>query len=179
MCVIIDKNTFGSVFSKESENHDDFEPIYRWISEGFGKIVYGGSEYKRELNQSTTYLRIFRRFNDARRVVKISDEDVDETAKKISKELEEKIKPIISKHDFENKFNDPHIVSIAIVSKCGIVCTKDKGLSDFLKMSRFYPQGIAIPKIYRNKSNRNMLNDNNIAEICKPCVKLRKVKSLS
>lgn len=179
MCVIIDKNTFEPVFRVESENHADFEPLYKWISEGFGKIVYGGSKYKEELRQSSRYLKIFKHFNTARRVIKISDEEVDKIEKKISKELEENIKPNISNYDFEKKFNDPHIISIVIVSKCRIVCTKDEGLSYFLKMSQFYPQGIAIPKIYRNKSNRNMLNNNNIAEICKPCIKVRKVKSLS
>ena len=178
MCVIIDINVLGSVFRRESENHDDFEPIYRWISEGFGRIVYGGTKYKRELSKSRKYSRIFKHFNNARRVIKIPDEDVETIEKKISKELEEIIKPKISKHIFDERFNDPHIVSIAVVSKCKIVCTDDGGLSDFLKMSQFYPEGIALPKIYRNKSNRNLLNNNNIAEICKPCVKLRKVKSL-
>lgn len=173
MCVIIDKNVFGDVFEKESKNHDAFEPICRWISEGFGRIVYGGSKYKSELNQSTKYLRLFKHYNDARRIIHISDEEVDETEKRISKELEEEM---ISKHDFENKFNDPHIVSIAIVSKCRIVCTNDKGLSDFLKMSRFYPQGADIPKIYRNKSNRDLIKDDNIAKACKPSEKLPKVK---
>lgn len=176
MCVIIDKNIFGSVFEKESKNHDDFEPIFRWISGGFGRIVYGGSKYKRELNQSTKYLRLFKRFNNARRIIKISDEKVDELEEKISKELEEKIKPNIPKHDFDENFNDPHIVSIAIISKCRIVCTNDGGLSDFLKMSQFYPQGVDIPKIYRNKSNRDLIKHDNIAEICKPSVKLQKVK---
>ena len=131
------------------------------------------------MNQSTKYLRLFKRYNTARRIIKISDEKVDEIEKKIYKELEEKIKPNISKHEFEEKFNDSHIVSIAIVSKCKIVCTNDGGLSDFLKMTQFYPQGADIPKIYRNKSNRNLIKHDNIAEICKPSVKLRKLKSLS
>ena len=176
MCVIIDKNYFGSVFDKESINHDDFEPIFRWISEGFGRIVYGGSKYKSELKQSTKYLNLFRYYDTARRTVKIPDEEVDEIEKIIYKELKEKIKPNISKHDFSKKFNDPHIVSIAIASKCRIVCTNDKGLSDFLKMSQFYPLGVDIPKIYRNKSNRDLIKHDNIAECCKPCVKLRRVK---
>ena len=178
MCVIIDKNAFGPVFRRESENHDDFEPIYKWITEGFGKIVYGGSKYKRELHESRKYMKIFKHFDTARRVIKIPDEDVDKIEKKISKTLEEEIKPKISKYDFDERFNDSHIVSIAIVSKCRIVCTKDGGLSDFLKMSQFYPKSVAIPKIYRNKSNKYLLNHDNIAEICKPCVKLQKVKSL-
>ena len=176
MCVIIDTNVFGDVFEKESKNHDDFEPICRWISEGFGRIVYGGSKYKSELNQATKYLKLFKHYNDARRIIKLSDEEVDRIEKMISKELEEEINPIISKHDLENKFNDPHIVSIAIVSKCRIVCTKDKGLSHFLKMSRFYPQGAGIPKIYKNKSNRDLIKDDNIVEVCKPSEQLRKVK---
>ena len=91
MCVIIDTNVFGDVFEKESKNHDDFEPICRWISEGFGRIVYGGSKYKSELNQATKYLKLFKHYNDARRIIKLSDEKVDEIEKMISKELEEEM----------------------------------------------------------------------------------------
>ena len=176
MCVIIDKNFFKSVFEKESENHDDFEPLYRWISEGDGRIVYGGSKYKEELNQSTKYLKIFKYFDTKRRVIKIPDEEVDEIQKIISKELDENIKPYISKHDFDENYNDPHIVSIVIASKCRIVCTNDGGLSDFLKMPQFYPEGVDIPKIYKHKSNKNLIKHDNIAECCKPCDKLQKVK---
>lgn len=178
MCVIIDKNTFGPVFEKESINHDDFEPIYKWVSEGFGRIVYGGTTYKKELKQSTKYMKLFKHYNDARRIIKISDEEVDEIEKQINTELEDKIRPTISDHDFKKKCNDAHIVSIAIVSKCKIVCTNDGGLSNLLRMSRFYPEGADVPKVYRHKSDRYLIKHDNIVKICKPCVKLKKVKPL-
>jgi predicted nucleic acid-binding protein len=167
MCIIIDTNVFADVFSKESANHSDFEPVLNWIRKGHGKIVYGGTKYKNELNQSKKYVTIFRLFSDARRVVPISNNLVDEKENELRLKIPEK--------DLITKFNDPHIVAIVIVSKCKIVCTLDIGLSELLKISN-YPEGVDIPLIYSNKSNRDILNHNNIAECCKPCEKLRQVK---
>lgn len=79
MCIIIDTNVFADVFTKESANHSDFEPVLNWIRKGYcGKIVYGGTTYKNELNQSKKYLTIFRLFSEVRRVVRIKDNLVDE-----------------------------------------------------------------------------------------------------
>lgn len=168
MCIIIDTNIFADVFAKESANHSDFEPVFNWISEGYGKIVYGGTKYRKELYQTKKYVTIFRLFSDARRVVHIPDDLVDEKENELRLKIPEK--------DLNDKFNDPHIVAIVIVSKCKIVCTFDKGLSDFLKMSQFYPKSVDIPKIYRNISNKDILNQDNIADCCRPCEKLKKVK---
>jgi predicted nucleic acid-binding protein len=167
MCIIIDTNVFADVFTKESANHINFEPVFIWVSEGLGKIVYGGTKYKKELLQAKKYVKIFRLFSDARRVVHIPDDLVDIKEKELRLKIPEK--------ELNDKFNDPHIVAIVIVSKCKIVCTLDIGLSEFLKISD-YPADVDMPLIYSNKSNRDMLNHDNIVECCKPCEKLKKVK---
>lgn len=152
MCIIIDTNVFADVFIKDSANHSDFEPVFNWISEGYGKIVYGGTKYNKELLQAKKFVKIFGLFSEARRVVHIQDDLVDIKENELSSKIPEK--------DLNDKFNDPHIVAIVIVSKCKIVCTLDTGLSEFLKISDYYPEGVDIPLIYSNKSNRYMLNHN-------------------
>lgn len=179
MCIIIDKDTFSPVFSKDSEKHYDFKPVLDWVTKGYGKIVYGGETYNNELKQAHKYTKIFRLLRDAGRAVNISDKEIDEMEDEIKKDLklklEEHLKITVTDYDLTNVFNDTHIISIVIVSKCRIVCTHDNGLKKFLKIPNFYPDGVDIPKIYSHRVNRNLLNSDNIADACKPCLKLKKV----
>lgn len=168
MCVIIDKDTFAHIFRKNFKGHEHFEPVYIWISKGNGKIVYGGTKYLEELKQATRYHTIFNLFKTVRRAVEIDKNLVDEK--------EEELKSNVPKKDLDDRYNDTHIVSLVIVSKCKIVCTHDKGLSEFLKISAFYPEGVDIPLIYSNKSNKYMLNNDNIVDCCRPCEKLKQIK---
>ncbi len=47
MCIIIDANALPSVLKREPE----LCPVFNWINEGKGKIVYGGTKYKEELKK--------------------------------------------------------------------------------------------------------------------------------
>lgn len=160
MCLIIDTNVFGSVFVKSSKHHEEFEPVYDWIVHGKGKVVYGGEKYVNEMVKAR-YLNLFTLLGKCRKVIKIPDE----TINKIQNDLESKYK--------DSKFNDPHIVSIVIASKCRIVCTEDKESHQFIKDPSLYPQHIKPPKIYSKKAHKDLLNDENIAEICVPCMKTK------
>ena len=163
MCIVIDTNSFGSVFETTSKDHNEFESVYNWILYQNGKIVYGGSTYKKELEKTKKYVPIFRRLKDKRKAVELSDcKRVDE----IEKELSKKVK--------DHKFNDPHIIAIVTISKCKIVCTKDKESEEFILNKELYPKGMKPPKIYKQKSNKNLLINNNIVDICRPSLKLNK-----
>jgi hypothetical protein len=163
MCIVIDTNSFSSVFITTSKDHNEFESVYNWILHQNGKIVYGGNTYRKELEKSKKFIPIFRRLKDKRKAVELPDcQKVDE----IERELYLKVK--------DTKFNDPHIIAIVTVSKCKIVCTKDKESEEFLLNKELYPRGIKPPKIYKKKSNKNLLTNNNIVEICKPSLKLNK-----
>ncbi len=163
MCILIDINVLASVFVASAKDHDEFEPVYDWILHKNGKIVYGGTTYNKELRKTKKFVPIFRRLKDKRKVVELSNsEKVDEIEKKVISIVNDK------------KFNDPHIIAIIAVSKCKIVCTRDGESEEFIKNKKLYPQGLKPPKIYKQKSNKNLLNDNNIVEICKPSVKLNK-----
>ena len=70
----------------------------------------------------------------------------------------------------------PNIVAIIIVSKCKIFCTKDGRSFKFIQNRALYPKGISPPKIYKQESNKNILKNYNIAEICKPNVFLNKLE---
>lgn len=160
MCLIIDTNVFGSVFNKNSKYHEQFEPVLNWIVYGKGKVVYGGDKYINEMVKAN-YVGLFKLLSRSRKVIRLPDQRVNE----IQNDLESK--------NSDPKFNDPHIVSIVIASKCKIVCTEDRESHAYIKDPSLYPKGTKPPKIYSNKSHKYLLNDNNIADICTPCQKTK------
>ncbi|WP_189629843.1 hypothetical protein [Roseivirga thermotolerans] len=161
--MIIDTNTFKSVFDVEAQDHDDFAPVYNWIIEGEGKIVFGGTKYKDELRCAYRYLKVFNQFARMRKVITVDDKEVDDYQVK----LEE-----IEKH---KDFDDPHLVSICYISKCRIICTNEKRAIPFLARKDFYPKNSPRPKLYTSKRNSDLLCRKNMAEICMPCDKLKKI----
>lgn len=165
MCIVIDTNTLASVFDKYSENHDVFKPVFEWIFNDKGKIVFGGSKYKSELKKSYRYLKLFGQLSKINKIVEINDYEID----CYQAILEEKIK--------HRDFDDPHLVSILHISKCKLICTNEKRAIPFILNKDFYDKGFK-PKIYSRKSNCNLLNINNIATICLPCNKLNKQQLL-
>lgn len=165
MCIIIDTNTFKSVFDEESAKHDEFKPVYDWILEGEGKIVYGGTKYKEELKKVYRIVKVFGQFARMRKVIPIDDGEVD-NYQKVLEELEN-----------HRDFDDPHLVSICYISKCRLVCTDEKRALPFIARKDFYPNNSPRPKIYTGKRNADLLCRKNMAEICMPCDKLKKVES--
>lgn len=163
MCIVIDINALPSVFVSTSDDHHEFEPVFDWIMKNNGKIVWGGNKYFDELKKTGKFLVLFRRLQDKRKVVKLPDfNKVDLIEKEIYSKVGDK------------KFNDPHIAAILSVSRCKIVCTKDRASIKYIKNKELYPKGFSIPKIFTHRSNSNLLNDANIVKICKPYGKLKK-----
>ena len=163
MCVIIDTNVLTSVFLSTSQDHSEFEPVYDWIFDGKGKIVWGGSKYSKELQKhGRYYVKLFAALQNQRKVYQIPTDKVDETEAKLM-------------HDFpDTKINDHHLAAIVINSKCHIICTNDKESYPFLKNPLVYPNGINKPKIYRSIQNVNLIDEHHIVECCKPSEKLSK-----
>ena len=158
MCIVIDTCTFASVFDSSSDKHSNFVPVLNWVRNGKGKIVYGGTKYKRELKLANKYFKILVEFKKTNKIVEIDDEQVD---------LEQQVlEDLLSHRDFD----DAHLVSIIIVSGCKLICSEDKRAFPFLQNKDLYPKNINTPKIYSGrKSNRALLNDKNITSICKGC----------
>jgi hypothetical protein len=144
MCIIIDICTLADVFEKDSVNHVEFAPVLRWISCGKGKLLYGGTKYKKELIR-TKYVRTFLELRKSGKAVALDDNEVDQQHAIVRGKKESK------------RYNDPHLVAIVIVSQCRVVCTKDTGAMKFLREKAFYPKNIRRPKIYCRKSHKNLL----------------------
>lgn len=155
MCLLLDVNSLSPFFNETDPNHNNFSDAKLWITDGNGKLVFGGTKYKEELKRAGKYLRIFAALEKAGRIVMIDDETVDEC-----EEIVRGIEP-------SAKFDDPHLIAIIRVSRCRILCTNDERAIPYIKENRFYPKSVKKPKLYRYKSHRSMLIEKNIAEICK------------
>ena len=162
MCIVIDTNTFSPVFIPNSQKHGDFRPVLEWIVYGKGKIVYGGDKYKQELRKAGKFLKFFIELSKVSKVIEIDCQQVNE--------MQQKVEHLVNHRDFD----DAHLVAIIIVSGCKLVCSHDSSAYPFLQRKDLYPKNVTRPKIYRQSSNRNLLCDRNIADICKPCSKLPK-----
>ncbi len=161
MCIVIDTNTFASVFDKSSKHHDEFKPVLDWIVYGKGKIVYGGKKYKQELRQARKYLSLFLELDKAKKIVTVGDDRVDEQQRDVQAVVEHR------------DFDDPHLIAIIIVSGCRLICSSDSRAYPFFKDGKLYPKHAQRPKIYSgHSSNIDLLCDENIVAVCKPPVTL-------
>jgi len=153
VCIILDVNILPSVFSRDAKNHSEFKPVYDWILGPNGKVVFGGTKYWTELSRMKQYLALFSHLNKKNKVVILIKDVVDD----IQEKIDEKI--------YDLDFDDPHIIAIVIVSKCGIICSDDKKSYKFIKNNDLYPPGVQVPRIYSNVSNKDLLNKKELTKI--------------
>jgi hypothetical protein len=156
MCLIIDINALAPVFDSKNTLHNEFEPVKSWILEGRGKVVYGGSKYLAELSK-TKYLGLFLQLRKAEKACYVENKLVDEAENDISAEISSK------------DFDDQHLVALLLVSRCKLICSLDKRAYPYFTNSKFFKPTTNRPKIYRQKSNSDLLCPQNMAEICLPC----------
>lgn len=158
MCVILDACVINIVFNAQAETHESFKPVLDLIRNNKnGKIIYGGTKYKRELKRAigTKFISIISELDRAGKIIRLSDQAVNRTQHEVE-QLEE-----------HPDFDDPHLVAIVIVSGCKILCTTDKRATRFLKDQNLYPKSTMRPKIYSDRRNLPVLRDTrNIAPIC-------------
>lgn len=167
MCIIIDTNTFTSVFDKESLYHNEFAPVLNWIIEGEGKIVFGGTKYNEELKLAKKYLRFIGQLNRSRKVIQLGNISIDA------------YQTILEAREKHKDFDDPHLVAISYISKCRLICSLDKRAFPFLTRKDFYPNNAPRPKIYSSKKNSTLLCRKYFADICNPCIKLSRQEVLA
>lgn len=167
MCIVIDTNCFASVFDADSQRHLEFKPVREWIISGRGKLVYGGTTYRGELTRAKKYLRLFTELKKAAKVVEVDSQQVDR--------IEQELRRRLSHPDFD----DPHLVAIVIASGCRLICSDDVRAFPFLRQATLYPKHVQRPHIYSQASNKDLLQDKNIADICKPLIRLPKASAPS
>ncbi len=156
MCIVIDACVFGSVFNPEAKHFHKYEPVFNWLFNTKNKkikLVYGGSTYFSEIGKSTKYLDILTQLNRKGKTKALPSNKIDELENKIRKEL-----PF--------QCDDPHLVAIFVFSKCLLFCSEDKRSLEFIKDSKFYEGKYRGPKLYKDRRNKKILNDKNIAKIC-------------
>lgn len=162
MCIVVDANTFASVFDSGSKQHPQFKPVLDWIVSGRGKIVFGGTTYFAELKKAAKFIGVLGEFKRQGKVCRISDKEVDAEEIKVAKLVRHK------------DFDDQHIVAILRTSACMLVCSGDKRAFPFFRHQTLFPNRTSRPRIYSNRSSAKLLADKNIAECCKPAVRLNR-----
>lgn len=150
MCVIIDACAFNDVFR---EPNSDFFPVYDWIINGNGRMVYGGTTYTAELSKLKRYIPLIQELSRKGKVVVLSKTNVDKS--------EARVRDLIKSKDFD----DPHLIAIVEESGCRIICTLDSRSDQYIKDKNLYLKS-KKPSIYRRKSHAHLLNKNNIVGKC-------------
>jgi hypothetical protein len=157
MCIVIDSNTVAALFDPNNLEHAELEPVHDWIFKGKGKVVYGGTTYRREVfERQRRYNGLFEELRRQRKVVQAPTDEVDRA--------ETRIKAAEPSPDFD----DAHLLAIHDISGCLLLCSKDARADRFLKKRTLYAHG-GPPRIYRKaKDHRALLCDDNIAPCCQP-----------
>ena len=152
MCLVIDANCFGLVFGKNLK----FAPVWSWIYEGRGRMIYGGTKYNKEL-AAWGMLPLLKELSGGRRIVHIPNATVDAIAKALKLKFPEDI------------FDDEHIVALVIASRCRVVCTNDNPAIQYLKrLDVFADSGVERPKIFRgHRSHIDLCCNENIVAACR------------
>lgn len=162
MPVIVDTNCFANVFCRSSAKHEDFKPVLTWIIEGKGLLIYGGSKYKCELKKANKYLKIFRLLREIGKAINKDDMAIDSFQSSIESELT------------EESFNDVHLLAIAVVAKCRVICSEDIASIKFVTSKKYLPKGAIKPVYYTSSKNKNLLCDSYVDDSLKPLCKISK-----
>lgn len=165
MAIIIDANCIANVFSKKSANHEEFKPVLNWILLGKGLMIYGGSQYKKELAKTSKYLPIIRLLKDVGKAIEGCKEDIDK--------YQEKVEQLRDNMDFD----DPHLPAIVVVTKCKIICSEDTRSIPYVQNGKYYPKSFTTPVYYTSSKNKDLLTDKYVDNSLKPLCKLNKFES--
>jgi predicted nucleic acid-binding protein len=143
LCVIVDASVAGQVFS--NPHKADFQPLWRWLEEKGGKLVYGG--YLVEELSRTSATRMLSELKRSGRALVCSSKKIDQAEKDVRK-----LKLCRS--------NDLHIIALARASGARVLCTNDHKLEDDFKNLKIVPR----PKgqIYKKAEHAHLLTHNNV-----------------
>jgi hypothetical protein len=158
VCLIIDADCFARVFDGGNKEHIRFAPVWDWINDGKGRMIYGGTKYSTELRAARKFLPIVAELERKAKTVRIPDHVVDGIAATLKATIT------------DARFNDEHLVALVIASRCRVVCTKDIVAISFLRRNDVFAGhvGVTRPSIYRgHKSHMKLCCDRHIVAICR------------
>ncbi len=143
--VIVEANTWASVFDQKNTAHAGFAPVRKYVLSTKRSLAWGGSTYLAELKKAESYLKLYSELAKAGFAVRFCDVKVDEQEIVVSALVDDK------------DFDDPHIIALQIVSKVPVIVTADKRSCRFIKLKRLYPKNHPRPKIYSAARNKGLL----------------------
>ena len=142
MCLIVDADRMGIFL--ETPEHEDAEPVHRWLRRGVGRLVYStGGKFDSELyKRARELLGAYRR---AGRATFVPEEAFENDARRLEAEA-------------SLRSNDAHVLALARASRARLLYTGDKDLRADFKDAQIIsrPRG----KIYSGAKNRLLLNAN-------------------
>jgi len=143
--IIIDTNTWNSVFSSSSSDHRDFKSVQEGIISGRLTLAWGGSIYRSELQRCLKYLKLHNELTKGSRAKQFPDNAIDARTS------------LVKSIETDPDFDDAHIIALQVVSKASIICTKDIRAHKFIKKVCLYPKRHKRPSIYSSFAHSNLL----------------------
>jgi predicted nucleic acid-binding protein len=144
MCLIIDANLASRVFARPCEA--DFSPIWDWIENRDGKLVFGG-KLAQELGRVRQVARRLIELSRAGRALRVSSEEIDQEERRVLA-MEGR------------KSDDPHVLALARACGARVLCTLDEDLQADFKNLNLVPRPKG--KIYKNRGHKQLLGHNGI-----------------
>ena len=138
MCLIVDANVAPAFFCTEEPA---YTPLWRAVVSGHCCIYYGG-ELRREYGKIDRAFRVLLNLDRAGRAKAFPDQPIDE----ITNDLKEA--GVCTS-------NDEHVIALARISECRLLCSNDRALGDDFKNKDLLdkPRG----SVYKNASHVHLL----------------------
>ena len=136
MCVILDTNTFGKFKNPADE---DMEPVWRWLDNGNGKIVYANTK-KFEDEWERGGMNHLRDQMMRAGQLKLVSEGVQEKADELKGEIAS---------------NDEHIIALALIARVKVLVSYREGDRDLF--DDFKGKNLVGGKVYTRKAHARML----------------------
>ena len=140
------------VFERRNQEHHKFVPVLNWVTNGRGRMIYGGTKYNAELGKMIRILGIVVELARKGRTIRLPNRTVDPIAADLRKRFP------------DPNFDDEHIVALVMASRCCVVCTNDHCAMAYLRRADVIP---SRPKIFSgHRSHRRLCCDKHIVGVC-------------
>lgn len=145
MAIVIDTNCLSCVFSEDNALHGEFASVAEFVTNGQGRVIYGGSTYKKELAKLYRVLRLIGALRKGGRAVPIKDSAVDS------------LEVIVKEKTAGTDCDDAHIIALLSASNCGLLCSSDRRSFPFVQDRSLYHKDNCRVRIYTSSRNRDLL----------------------
>ena len=155
MCAIVDANALGEVFGDGAA--DRAAAFFQWLDTGPGRLIVGGTQFRREVDKVTNASRWIQRAIRTGRATQSDDDDVDQEARNLQDLRDLRNRPIV-------RSDDPHVLALSRCSGARLLYTNDERLTQDFTNRRIVrnPPG----KVYPTENYRDFLNDRRNRRLC-------------